>query len=211
MILAGLLPLATFVFGQGPRVALKSGVGGWIMGHTALEGELRIQERMSIGLRLGGIYGQVQTEGPGRGMKPPLFTGFFIKAGPKFYLSPERAFGMGGFAIQGQAVFSYWHDWGYQGFGGPMGWRWEYGMGALAQFSYGLKLWDRVVIEPQAAIGWISTFDRSKGVGDQPPFDEFTTRLYRLDLDEIRGGRHSHLPLKSGFSVSAGIMLGVTL
>ena len=164
LILAGLLPLATFVFGQGPRVALKSGVGGWIMGHTALEGELRIQERMSIGLRLGGIYGQVQTEGPGRGMKPPLFTGFFIKAGPKFYLSPERAFGMGGFAIQGQAVFSYWHDWGYQGFGGPMGWRWEYGMGALAQFSYGLKLWDRVVIEPQAAIGWISTFGSGKAV-----------------------------------------------
>lgn len=192
------------------QLALKSGIGGWALGHSMVEGELRISPRTTVAARVGGIHGKKSTQIDLLDLNPPLLAGLFVKAGPKFGLGQAHLGKMKGFALQPQAVFSYWHDWDHRGWGG-FGWRWEMGVGALCQASYRWQPWEHVLIEPQFSVGWMTTFDKIDALNDTPPFEKYDGTWFRIDSDEVESGRHTHLPLVSDLSISAGLLIGFEL
>jgi hypothetical protein len=185
--------------GPGRPWALKAGAGGIFAGHVSGEVEVFLKGRVSIAVRGALIHPSLDS------LRSPA-EGFFVKAGPKFYLSKERASSLAGFAIKPELVFSHWRNW----VGRPYTVKvWENAVGAIGSLSYGWKPFDHVLIEPHFGIGIVPTFEDNIIRNDQPPFEEWKQPWYLLERNEINGGVHAQLPINRFVAISGGINFGI--
>lgn len=194
-----LIGLCVHAQDTGRSWALKAGTGGIFTGHISGEVEVFLKGRVSIAVRGALIHPNLDS------VRSPA-EGFFIKAGPKFYLSKERAAELGGFAIQAQGVFGYWRNWSGRPYTVKV---WENSVGAIASLSYGWQPFPHVLIEPHLGIGVAATFEDEILRKDQPPFEHIKQSWYRLSNEGINGGIHSYYPLGNLLAVSGGINVGV--
>jgi hypothetical protein len=201
VFIAALLWVAPRLFAQdaGRAWALKAGVGGIFTGHISGEVEVFLKGRVSIAVRGALIRPTLDS------LRSPA-EGFFIKAGPKFYFSKEKAASLAGFAIKPEVVFSYWRNWNRRPYTVKI---WEYAIGAVGSISYGWKPFEHVLIEPHVGIGIVPTFEDVISIDDQPPFAQHKQPLWLLYRDEIKGGVHSHLPISNFVAISGGINIGI--
>jgi hypothetical protein len=203
VFIVALLLVAPRLFAQdaGRAWALKAGVGGIFTGHISGEAEVFLKGRVSIAVRGALIKPNLDSlRGPAEG--------FFIKAGPKFYFSKEKAASLAGFAIKPEVVFSNWRNWDARGWALP-GEVWEKSLGLIASLSYGWQPFEHCLIEPHLGIGYVPTFEHGNYIGDQPPFAVIKESLIRLYPDEIKGGVHSHRPVVGDLSISVGLNFGI--
>lgn len=209
LILILLVGSAVAGWGQGDRLAIKVGVDAWLWGHSSLELEYCPWTQTSLALQIGGIHGQKSDDVRLVNESVPIFTGLFVKAGPKWGLSEKAQNALQGFAIQPQAVFSYWHEWDYRRAPGGNGSRWEMSIGGILQASYRWQPLKHLLIEPQIGLGYVRTYDRVRLAIDQEPFETYFTPWTASDDDAAKSAGHAHWPLFSGVSASFGLMLGV--
>jgi hypothetical protein len=196
----------TLLFGQlfaqkAHPVTLKISPGDFLLQHVSAEMEWYAKGRISVCFKAAAIRPNFREQGwPAEG--------FFLKAGPKFYFKEENAVEAKGWALQGQAVFSYWRDWSPRGYA-VLGKSWEYGLGMLGNLSYGWKPLPNLLIEPYFAMGVVPTFYDSVTSNDQPPFDQWKSTWYMLRKDEIRGPQSSHFRISGMIALSGGIHIGI--
>lgn len=179
--------------------AMKAGVGGIFTGHISGEVEVFLKGRVSIAVRGALIHPNIDS------LRSPA-EGFFIKAGPKFYLKKDNANSLKGFALQPQGVFSYWRNWSGRPYAVKVS---EYAVGVVGNLSYGWKPFEHVLIEPHFGVGIVPTFEDEITRNDQPPFEQTKQPWYLLEKDEIKGGVHSQLPLNKLVVISGGINVGI--
>jgi hypothetical protein len=203
--------LAGTAAAQRERLAIKVGLDAWIWGHSNVEIEYRAWTRTSVALQIGGIHGQKSTDLRLVNEPIPFFTGFFLKAGPKWGLGANAQGRIQGFALQPQAIFSYWNEWDYRRAPGGSGSRWEMAVGGLLQASYRWRPWKGLLVEPQVGLGYVRTFDRVRLAIDQEPFDTYFTPWTATDEGAVMSSRQAHWPLFSNVSASFGLMLGFSL
>lgn len=202
-LFAFLIVMGSSAHGQdaGRSWALKSGVGGIFTGHIAGEVEVFLKGRVSIALRGALIYPNIDS------LRSPA-EGFFIKAGPKFYLSKEKASNLAGFAVKPEVVFSNWRNWDAKTYVVPTE-VWENTLGVLVTMSYGWQPFEHVLIEPHFGLGYVPTFDQVNFQNDQEPFDVHKVRWQQSDQSESAAGIHDHLDVAGFLSISGGINIGI--
>ena len=196
------LSMGAVALGQDGRSwALKTGVGGIFTGHVGVEAEVYLGGRWSVALRGAVIRPNLDSlRSPGEG--------FFLKAGPKMYLSKEGAGALRGLYLKPELVFSHWRDWSSGGYVVNHE-SWENAVGGVVSVGYNLLLWDRLLVEPHIGFGYVPTLSNVNFYNDQPPYNVIKVRNELLAPDEVRGGVHSHLRLVGGLAVTGGIQVGV--
>lgn len=205
-----LLVLPVWVFAQvetasAKNWAFKTDLLNPIFNSVSLEAERRFGENWTMGLRLGVTGGKARYEE----FEGNLF-GYYVKAGPKFYLSSEKSERLAGFAIHPQLMFSYWRDWNANLFGNK-GARWENSVGILVQGSYAISLGKSIRFEPMVGIGYAPTFYSENWPGDVPSDPSLTEyRWLKEDWYYVEQPTRTHLPLPLDIALSVGIQFGVT-
>ncbi len=180
--------------------ALKAGMGGIFTGHISGEVEVFLKGRVSIAVRGALIHPNIDSlRGPAEG--------FFIKAGPKFYLSKEKAADLSGFAVKPELLFGHQRDW-ETNLWGNFGNRWVNNMGATCNVSYNLRIGDSFFLEPNVGVGYVMGYETYVGVDDSPPFAAFKETL-RIDRYTRVLYNHSHLAPVGDIALSGGLMVGV--
>jgi hypothetical protein len=180
--------------------ALKAGMGGIFTGHISGEVEVFLKGRVSIAVRGALIHPNIDSlRGPAEG--------FFFKVGPKFYLSKERASGLGGFALKPELLFGHLRDW-KTNLWGNYGNRWVNTFGVLCNLSYNLRIGDSFFLEPSLGAGYVGGVETYVGVDDSPPYAAFKETL-RIDRFSNVLYNHSYISPVSGIALSGGVMVGV--
>jgi hypothetical protein len=180
--------------------ALKSGVGGIFTGHVTGEVEVFLKGRVSVAVRGALIHPNIDSlRGPAEG--------YFFKAGPKFYLSKERASGLGGFALKPELLFGHLRDW-KTNLWGNFGNRWVNTFGVLCNLSYNLRIGDSFFLEPSLGAGYVGGIETYVGIDDSPPYAAFKEKL-RIDRYSNVLYNHSYISPVSGMALSGGLMVGV--
>jgi hypothetical protein len=180
--------------------ALKSGVGGIFTGHVAGEVEVFLKGRVSIAVRGALIHPNLDSA------RSPA-EGFFIKAGPKFYLSKEKASSLAGFALKPELVFQHWRDWKRElaGFSGP---EWHHSLGLTCNLSYNLNI-GNFFLEPSIGIGYVPNFDSYTFVNDAPPYDVIDRKWEHYPRYGEKPYNQSHLSIYGDIALNGGLLLGV--
>lgn len=194
-----LLPFSISFSQSNHPVALKAGLGSIFTEQISVEAELYLKGRTSVAVRLGIIQPSLDPD-------LPIAEGFFLKAGPRFYLSAENATQFKGFSLQPQAVLGYWKNVEPKAYVID---RSQTTLGLIANLSYGWKPFEHVLIEPSIGLGFVATYESASVINDQPPFETIPQSWYLMNKDEINGGVHSHLPLTAALGLSGGLMVGI--
>lgn len=181
--------------------ALKGGVGGIFTGHITGEAEVFLKGRVSIALRGALIRPNLDSlRGPAEG--------FFLKAGPKFYLSSDKAANLEGFALKPELVYGRRRDW-ETSIWGAYGNRWVNTFGLLCNLSYTLRIGDSFILEPSIGAGWVSGFETYLVQNDSPPYEVLKVSMQHIDRFDAVPFNHSHLSLYGDIALSGGLLVGV--
>lgn len=181
--------------------ALKAGMGGIFTGHISGEVEVFLKGRVSIAVRGALIHPNIDSlRGPAEG--------FFMKAGPKFYLSKEKAADLGGFAVKPELVFGHLRDW-KTNVVGVYGNRWVNHMGLICNLSYNLKIGDSFFLEPSLGVGYVAGFETYQAQNDSPPYDLLKVSMLHIDQYSRVLYNYSHLAPVGDIALSGGLMVGV--
>ncbi len=181
--------------------AIKSGVGGIFTGHITGEVEVFLKGRVSVALRGALIHPNLDSlRGPAEG--------FFLKAGPKFYLSKEKASNLAGFALKPELVFQHFRDWEKQR--GNPGDYWVNTLGLTCNLSYNLPIGNRFFLEPNIGIGYVPSFETYYFVNDVPPYE--VTKQRWIHIDNRYGNsvyNQSHVTIYGDLATSGGLLVGL--
>ncbi len=181
--------------------AIKSGVGGIFTGHVTGEVEIFLKGRVSLALRGALIHPNIDAlRGPAEG--------FFLKAGPKFYLSKEKASDLVGFALKPELVFQHARDWQKQR--GNPGDYWVNSVGLTCNVSYNLPIGNRFFLEPHVGIGYVPSFETYYFVDDVRPYE--VTKQRWIHIDNRYGNsvyNQSHVTIYGDLAMSGGLLLGL--
>lgn len=180
--------------------ALKSGVGGIFTGHVTGEVEVFLKGRVSIAVRGALIHPNLDSA------RSPA-EGFFIKAGPKFYLSRERASNLGGFALKPELLFQHWRDWTRElaGFSGP---EWHHSLGVTVNLSYNLNI-GNFFLEPSIGGGYVPNFDSYTFVNDAPPYEVIERKWKHYPRHGEKPYNQSHVSIYGDIALNGGLLFGV--
>jgi hypothetical protein len=202
VFIASLLLVAPRLFAQdaGRAWALKAGAGGIFTGHISGEVEVFLKGRVSIAMRGALIRPNLDSlRGPAEG--------FFIKVGPKFYFSKEKAASLAGFAVKPEVVLQHWRDWTRElaGFSGP---EWHHSLGLTCNLSYNLQF-GNFCLEPNVGIGYVPNFDSYTFVNDSPPYESIKRNWIHTPRVGEKPYNQSHLSIYGDLAMSGGLLLGV--
>jgi hypothetical protein len=195
-----LTALPTQAQDSGRSWSLKSGVGGIFTGHISGEVEVFLKGRVSIAVRGALIHPNIDS------LRSPA-EGFFLKAGPKFYLSKETAANLEGFALKPEIVFQHWRDWTRElaGWSGP---EWHHSLGLTCNLSYNLRI-GNFFLEPSVGFGFVPNFDSYTFVNDSPPYEVIERHWERYPRYGEKPYNQSHLSLYGDIAMTGGLLFGI--
>lgn len=185
------------------KLNFKVGVGSVFMGHVAGELEFKPWNQTTICLKAGLINPNWEN-----GRKPG--DGYFLKAGPKFYLNEEKAPEMNGIWLKPELMFGHFRDW-ETNVRGNFGNRWVNSFGLFANAGYHLSLGARVFLEGSIALGLVQQYEKTIMYNDQPPFEAFESSYDRVFANEQTFYENSQVSILGPFSASGSLMLGIKL
>lgn len=182
--------------------SFKTGLFGAVNDNLTFELERSIGERFSLSVRLG-------LSDPDFRRDEPTFDGFFLKAGPKFYLTWRRAPQTGLF-VKPTFLYNRWRNWPLEK-GGRFYEVYETSLGLIVEGGWSISFLERLRIEPILGFGVAPTWDSFKSLNDTAPFEELVTTWEMAEPGDIDGPPYSHLPLQSSLRLafSVGLNMGI--